>query len=457
MPRKAAPLTITELKRMRSKAEKDPTYSEIRADGKCAGLNAQCREGRVILKFRFLSPATGKRRTVTIGDFGDVTLDYAREEAAKLRRQVAREVDPHEVRAEAKAAAVEEERRAMTVAEAAALYLDDLDNRAATGRGKRGKPSGAAEMRKLLERNVLPRIGAKQVLTLTKADVELVHKAMQATPPSANRTMTAISALFGYLSARELAPPGYNPVKGVERYRENGARRALSRDELERLGGRAMDRAEKDGSAHPSALLALRFLALSGFRTGELLGHGAKDRRNGPNGLTWGDVDLDRGLVFLADTQAGGRQVRTLGAAAVELLRAAKPADAEPDHVICPGARSKRAAFVGLAKIRRKLYKAAKIRATAEGRADGHSLRHSFASVGAHIQGGRYAGHVSALLGHGHTAKAITERYITSDPQALRPAADAIAGAIARLLGMGETAKVIEHPAAKGARKGARK
>ena len=80
-----------------------------------------------------------------------------------------------------------------------------------------------------------------------------------------------------------------------------------------------------------------------------------------------------------------------------------------------------------------------------------HSLQHSFASIGVHVQSGRFAGHVSALLGHGFQSKAITERYITADPEGLRPAADAIAAEIAAHLGLGEPAKVLEF--AKGGRK----
>ena len=45
--------------------------------------------------------------------------------------------------------------------------------------------------------------------------------------------------------------------------------------------------------------------------------------------------------------------------------------------------------------------------------------------------------HVSALLGHGYQSRAITERYITANPQALRPAADAIAREVAGLMGEG--------------------
>jgi hypothetical protein len=50
---------------------------------------------------------------------------------------------------------------------------------------------------------------------------------------------------------------------------------------------------------------------------------------------------------------------------------------------------------------------------------------------------------VSALLGHGYMRKAITERYIHSNPEALRPAADAIAEAIATNLGPSGTGRLL--------------
>ena len=74
---------------------------------------------------------------------------------------------------------------------------------------------------------------------------------------------------------------------------------------------------------------------------------------------------------------------------------------------------------------------------------DLHSLRHSFASIGAHVQNGRYVAFVGALLGHGYQKRSITERYIHSNPEALRPAADAIAGHIADKLGLGEPGQVL--------------
>lgn len=90
--------------------------------------------------------------------------------------------------------------------------------------------------------------------------------------------------------------------------------------------------------------------------------------------------------------------------------------------------------FVGLDRPRARLYAAAELNGV-----DLHSLRHGFASVGAHVQNGRYVAHVGPLLGDGYTrGRTITDRYIHGDPEALRPAADAIADRIAALLGMGE-------------------
>jgi integrase len=265
-------------------------------------------------------------------------------------------------------------------------------------------------------------------------------------------------------------PAGTNPARYVEHHAEKGRRRALTAEELERLG-EVLHQAERDGkvqvprkdgkpkrvAVHPSVVLAVRLLALTGMRSSEVLGHGTKARRNGREGLRWGDVDLDRGLLHPADSKTG-RHTRVLGAAAVELLRAAKPGDTEPEHAVCPGEMSPDKPFAGPGRPRAALWKVAGIEATAEGRADLHSLRHSYATTGAHLAHGRYAGAVAPLLGHGHQARSITERYISESPEALRPAADAIAGEIARLLGLAAPAQVLQHAAAgEGARKSSRR
>lgn len=408
------------------------------ADAGQPGLYAQARRGKVRFLFRYRKPGGGVRRHVQLDFYGAITLDQARTAAQTLRGQVANAKDPQVERDRAR-------REGTSVADAVSGYLADLEERAAKG-ARRGKRSGAASARRLLERHVLPALGSKRLRDVSSEDVRRLHRGMSKTPGEANRTLTALAAVFGHADRAELIPAGTNPTRHVERYREEGRRRALSPDELRALGA-ALNKAEAAGTVHSSAVLAVYVLALTGMRRSELLGHGMKDRRGVREGLRWGDIDLAAGVVHLHDTKTG-RQKRALGAAAIALLRAAKPQGATAHDCVCPGA-AQGAPFIGLDKVRVKLWRAAGIVATADGRADLHSLRHSFASVGAHVQGGRYVGMVSALLGHGHQAKAVTERYISADPEALRPAADAIAAEIARLLGLGEPASVLAFPKGK--------
>ncbi len=428
MPRKAEKLTKRNLDTLRRKAEADPRFTAYVADAGQPGLYAWARRRRVRFVFAYRPPAGGARTRLKIDEYGAITLEQARAIAGDLRGLVAAGVDPREKRAE-------EERRAVTVAEAVEGYLTDLRERAETG-AKRGKRSGYVTARSRLERHVLPKLGSLRIRDVTPDNVRRLHRAMSKTPVEANRTLTAFSAVFGWADRVERAPAGFNPCRHVERYAETGTRRALTEDELAALGVALHD---LEAAVHPSVILAIRFLALTGFRRAELIGHMSKDRRGGREGLRWGDVDLDAGVITLRDSKTG-RQVRVIGKAAVELLQDAKPREVEPDEPVCPG-KVQGQPFIGIDRARRKLWQAAGIDGT-----DLHSLRHSFASIGAHVQSGRFAGHVSALLGHGYQSRAITERYITANPEGLRPAADAIAGEIARLLGLGEPAQVVAFP-----------
>jgi hypothetical protein len=175
VPRKATKLLKTDLDKMLKRARKDPSHSEIRADGAAPGLNAQAREGRLIWKFRYLSPTTRARRTVTIGDYPELTLAQAQGEAGEYRKQVAAGLDPLERK-------VEEERSALTLKEAVKLYLDDLQERAESGTSKRGKRSGYSSAKRRLETNVLPKLGARRVLDVTSEDVRRWHRGMKDRP-----------------------------------------------------------------------------------------------------------------------------------------------------------------------------------------------------------------------------------------------------------------------------------
>jgi integrase len=164
-----------------------------------------------------------------------------------------------------------------------------------------------------------------------------------------------------------------------------------------------------------------------------------KDRRGGREGLRWGDINFETGVVRLEESKTGA-QLRVIGEAALGLLRAALPERAGDDDLVCPGSRPGQP-FIGIDKARLRVYEAAGL-AELPG-VDLHSLRHTFACVGAYVQNGRFAAFVGPLLGHGYQQRSITERYVQSNPQALRSAADAIAGSIANSLGLAEPARVL--------------
>lgn len=250
--------------------------------------------------------------------------------------------------------------------------------------------------------------------------------------------------------ATEQDPKLSNPCRAVKKFEEHGSRRELTRDELTRLG-ESLNQAERTGTVkvngharrpNRAAVLAIRFLALTGWRRSELVGQHLKAARRELDGLRWQDVDLERGTAEVHSKT--GRQTRVLGAAAVELLKAARPAGAKPTDPVIPGARPGEP-FVRLDKSRRTLYAAADIPIVRG--VDLHSLRHSFASIGSHVQSGKFAAFVGPLLGHGYTEKqSITSRYVHDDVELLRPGADAIADSIARLIGLHESSDVLQHP-----------
>ncbi len=75
---------------------------------------------------------------------------------------------------------------------------------------------------------------------------------------------------------------GVSPLRGA-------GTSAISPRSLRSLWGfRSAPSVDAEGAVHPSAILAVPFLALTGFRCAELIGHMSKNRRGGREGLRWG-------------------------------------------------------------------------------------------------------------------------------------------------------------------------
>lgn len=264
---------------------------------------------------------TGRKRMLTLGRFGPMTLHQAREKAAAKLRVVAGGEDPAEIRREG--------RQAATVRELAEEYLER--------HSKRQKRSWRADQRRL-ETYVLPRLGGMKARDVRRSDVarligDVAERRFQPSrlrkgrgaqsrgggPVEANRVLALISVMFSRAEEWGTVPEGHpNPARGVARFREQSRARFLATDELPRLYEAL---AQEEGIYAPAAI---ELLLLTGLRRSEL------------TSLRWPSVDLAAAILRLTDTKAGRPHTVPLSSRAVAIL-SELPRAIHTDHVF-PGA-----------------------------------------------------------------------------------------------------------------------
>ncbi len=205
-------------------------------------------------------------------------------------------------------------RDAPTVAELCQRYLADAEAGRVLVRGGRPKKPGTLEGdRGRIEGHIIPLLGRLSASAVTKPDVERFMHAVAAgeTQREAKTKPRGVSA-FGADVAWQPGPSAYwapsfrttvdhhvradNPAHRVRKYAENKRERRLSDAEYAAFGERLR---QAEGTIWPQALACARFLALTGWRTGEALT------------LRWRDIDLARRTATLPDTKTG-RSMRGL-------------------------------------------------------------------------------------------------------------------------------------------------
>jgi integrase len=391
---------------------------EIAWDAAVPGFGARRQQDTVtyVLKYR---TAGGRQRWYTIGRHGAPwTPESAREKARRLLGEVAKGGDP--------AAEKYATRHAATMAELCARYLADAGAGRLLMRGGRPKkPATLLSDRGRIEGHIVPLLGRLPVAALTKKDVEQFMHAVAAgetarqtkTKPRgvsrvrggrgvATRTIGLLGAIFAYAVDHGLRAD--NPAHGVRKFAENKRERRLSDAEYAALG-EGLRRAE--GTIWPAAIGCARFLALTGWRSGEAVA------------LRWQDVDLARRTAMLPDTKTG-RSMCPLSRVACDLLDTL-PRLAD-NALVFPASRGD-GLMVGFKKFFRRIVALGKLPADVTP----HVLRHSFASLAADL--GYSEPTIAALVGHkGHT---ITSRYVHSADAVLLAAADAVAAETAARMG----------------------
>ena len=415
--------------------------------GSVPGFGVRRRAGPAVSYFIMYRTEDGRQRRFTIGTHGAPwTPDTARDKAlAVLTAARVGGSDP--------AAEKREKRQAATVADLCDLYLADAEaGRLLTRRGIAKKESTLSTDKSRIDRHIKPLIGSMKVPAVTRTDVErFMHDVAEGGTAqriklakkralsnvrggkgAASRTVGLLGAIFSYAERKRMITE--NPVRGVIRYADGKRERRLSDMEYAALGqGLAKvsepPPARKDGkpakgAMWPAAIAAARFLALTGWRSGEALN------------LRWSMVDLTRCIARLPDTKTG-ESLRPLSAAACDMLRA--QGRGAVDALVFPPSRGA-GTMSGFPSLFERITKAGGLPADVTP----HVLRHSYASLANDL--GYSEATIGMLIGHKGTGS-MTRGYIHLG-DALTAAADRIAATIIRKLAGEGAAVVMDGPGA---------
>ena len=171
---------------------------------------------------------------VTLGRHGEMPCEQARKEAALVIDRIKRGEEP------------------FPGPPAAEPTLSDLAERFMGAHVRQHcRPSTAAGYRSLLEKHVLPELGATPLAGIGRAEVAALHHWLRDLPTRANAAVNLLSQMFALAEAWELLPPGRNPCRGFRRYKTRRRERFLNEEEYRRLG-RALMEAEAEGVWGPA-------------------------------------------------------------------------------------------------------------------------------------------------------------------------------------------------------------
>jgi integrase len=349
--------------------------------------------------------AKGRQRFHTVGRYGELTVQQARDLAREALFRVRQGEDPSGDRLALQ--------QAPTMTDLAERYMEEHAR-------PNKKPSSIANDELFWRRHVLSTLGRTRVADVTREDVTRLHRAKASTPYSANRMLALLSKAFNLAEVWGWRPDNTNPCRHVRRFKERSRERYLSTEELAELA-RVLAEEERNRTELPSVVPALRLLLFTGCRLGEILK------------LRWAEVDFQRRCLFLADSKTGSKVVHLNGPALQVLAELRDRSERDPDNPFVIEGKKPGTHLVNLRNPWCRLRQAAGL--------DGvrlHDLRHSFASVAA--MAGMSLPMIGTLLGH--TRVETTQRYahLAADP--VREATERIGAEIAAAMSGGPGAEV---------------
>jgi integrase len=313
------------------------------------------------------------QRRVTIGLHGPWTTEAARVEAQRLLGEFAAGNDPAAEKAKEKALA--------TIAELGERFITHYIPHHL-------KTSTQGEYTRAINLFITPQIGKLKIVEVLRSDVATFHHSMRKIPYQANRVIGVLSVMLAQAELWGLRPEGYNPCRGIKKFKEEKRERFLSLLELKKLG----ETLEAIQSKSPYVAHFFRLLILTGCRLGEI------------QTLKWDYVDFDGSILRLPDSKTG-RKTIYLGASAIEELNRIPRLAGNP-YVICGSIEGRFLADVqGPWELVRKAAGIEDVRI--------HDLRHTFASRAVAL--GQGLPTIGKLLGHTQTQTTARYAHLAAD------------------------------------------
>ena len=352
--------------------EKQGDAADYRWDDKLKGFGVRVYpSGRKTFLVTYRN-AQGTKRFLRLGDFGQLTVEQARDLAKAKLADVLHGRDPQAQRAKA--------RDELSFEQLAARYLEHVKGH------KRSWDDDAQRLRD----HILPALGKKRLSEIGRADIERLHAQVKErrSPSTANRCAALLRHMFN--TAEKWGLLERSPAKGIALFREPPPRDIfLSLEECRRL----LEACDAEPNLHAAALFKLAMY--TGRRIGELLK------------AKWADVNLERKTLTVPATKAGERQFVFLNDAALAVLGALPRVTGNP-HLIAGSSPGKALVFY---------HPAWKRVLTRAGLAyfPPHGLRHSYAST--LVSEGVPIETVGHLLGH--KSSVTTRRYAHHRPDQL--------------------------------------
>jgi hypothetical protein len=252
----------------------------------------------------------GKTRRLAFARLGTLTPSQARTRARRLLMEVEDGGDPSAGRHDA--------RTALTVAQLCERYMEAARAGLVTTRFRKPKrKSTIINDEGRISRHIVPLLGTTIASNLTRTTVQRMVDSIAAgktagtfkTKPygksiveggasTAARVVELLGGIWTWAEKRGLVA-GPNPVRGVEKHRSEAKERVLPPKELARLGAVLSEQEQ----LHPSAVKAVRLIALTGLRREEACG------------LRWSEVD-EMGSCLRLESSKTGRSTRPIGEAA---------------------------------------------------------------------------------------------------------------------------------------------